>query len=366
MIKTFLRKKIYLIILLVMVVALGASRFISAEDNPGMQDSLAVSVTKAKLMDKPSLVPVPGSIEGLTSNIISSRFNGKVTNVLVEDGEYVHKGQVLFTIDMEELNNSLQVAQNSLRQAQAKYDKANADYARTEKLGSIGAISIQQLESARTNLLSAQADMASAQAQVNSAQKQVNDASVVSPVDGVVANKNVTAGQFVSAGTQLMTVEQMGEVYAVINVEQKYMGVLNREVPLDVKVDTYPDQIFKGLITVVNPVAGNENRMFRVKVKMNNTDNKLKPGMFVEVGLITGQPSKTLAVPRQAVLGKKGIQYVFTVEKGKAKRVRVETGAIIGDYIEIVSGVQGETRILTNALDKVKDGDTLTINEVDE
>lgn len=362
--REFLKKKKYLILLLVLILGIAANKFISAEDGPSLRDPLAVSVARARVQDKPSMVPVTGSIEGLTSNIISSRFNGKVTNVMVEDGQYVHKGQVLFIIDMEELNDSLQMAESSLSQLQAKYEKAYADYMRYEMLHSTGAISVQQLESARTTLLSAQSDVASASAQVNSARKKVSDATVVSPVDGVVANKNVTAGQFVSAGTQLMTVEQMGEVYAVINVEQKYIGLLNKETPLGVKVDAYPDDDFRGLISVVNPVAGNENRMFRVKVKMNNEGNKLKPGMFVEVGLVTGKPTSALTVPRQAVLGKKGVQYVFTVEDGKAKRVRVETGAIIGNFIEIISGIDDGTQVLINSLDKVKDGDALKVNEV--
>ena len=196
--REFLKKKKYLILLLVLILGIAANKFISAEDGPSLRDPLAVSVARARVQDKPSMVPVTGSIEGLTSNIISSRFNGKVTNVMVEDGQYVHKGQVLFIIDMEELNDSLQMAESSLSQLQAKYEKAYADYMRYEMLHSTGAISVQQLESARTTLLSAQSDVATASAQVNSARKKVSDATVVSPVDGVVANKTA---EFIQTAT---------------------------------------------------------------------------------------------------------------------------------------------------------------------
>ena len=104
-----------------------------------------------------------------------------------------------------------------------------------------------------------------------------------------------------------------------------------------ITVDTYPDKTFTGTVDVISPVAGKESRMFRVKVKVDNLDALLKPGRFVQVQLNLGTPQTVLSVPQKAVLGQKGVQYVFTVEDGKAKKVRVETGDIVSDRIEIVT-----------------------------
>ncbi|WP_033169560.1 efflux RND transporter periplasmic adaptor subunit [Selenomonas sp. ND2010] len=96
---------------------------------------------------------------------------------------------------------------------------------------------------------------------------------------------------------------------------------------------------------------------------MDNPDTLLKPGMFVQVQLNLGTPKTVLSVPQKAVLGQKGVQYVFTVEDGKAKKVRVETGDIVGDRIEIVAGAEEGMIVLTDNLDKLKDGNLVQLGE---
>lgn len=103
--------------------------------------------------------------------------------------------------------------------------------------------------------------------------------------------------------------------------------------------------------------------MFRVKVKVDNPEMLLKPGMFVQVQLNLGAPKMVLSVPQKAVLGQKGVQYVFTVEDGKAKKIRVEAGDIVGDRLEIVDGVSEGMTILTDNLDKLKDGNPVQLGE---
>ncbi|MCR5176245.1 MAG: biotin/lipoyl-binding protein [Anaerovibrio sp.] len=95
---------------------------------------LAVSTAVVKQMDKPLIMPLTGNVEGLTSSIISSRFSGQVTSVLVEDGQQVENGQALFVLDDVELQNSLRVAQNNVNQAKAKYDNVKNDYQRSQTL----------------------------------------------------------------------------------------------------------------------------------------------------------------------------------------------------------------------------------------
>lgn len=346
------------------ILAVAGWRMAGAEEEPGAEmQPLAVSTDSVSYIEKPSVMPLSGSVEGLTSSIISSRFSGQVTNVCVEDGQTVSKGQPLFVMDTVELRNALRVAQNSVNQARAKYANDCDEFGRYQILFDRGAYSRQQLETARTKMLASQADYDSAQANLSSAEKQVAEATVVSPVDGVIANKNLTNGQNVSAGNQLMTVEQLEAVHVVINVEQRDMAYLKMGDSVTVTVDAYPDKTFTGIVDVISPVAGKENRMFRVKVKVDNPEMLLKPGMFVQVQLNLGAPKMVLSVPQKAVLGQKGVQYVFTVEDGKAKKIRVEAGDIVGDRLEIVDGVSEGMTILTDNLDKLKDGNPVQLGE---
>lgn len=350
--------------LLLVVIGIIGWRLAGLEKEPAASPQpIALSTDTVKVMEKPATLPLLGNIEGLTSSIISSRFSGKVTKVIVEDGQTVSKGQMLFVMDTVELRNALRVAQNSVNQSAAKYANDQEEYQRYAVLFEKGAYSQQQFESARTKMLSSQADLDSARANLNSAEKQLAEATVVSPVDGVVANKNLTNGQNVSAGSQLMTVEQLDAVHVVVNVEQRDILYLKMGDLVTVTVDAYPDQEFRGAVDVISPVAGKESRMFRVKMRVDNSSQLLKPGMFVQVQLHIGLPQPVLSVSQKTVLGQKGGQYVFTAEDGHAKKMRVEVGNIIDDRIEITEGVTEGMVILSDNLDKIKDGDLLEIEE---
>lgn len=349
--------------LMLLVLLTMAWRIFGKEDEASMNMPLSVSRDTVKLTTKPSVKPLPGNVEGLTSAIISSRFSGHVTNVLVEDGQSVEAGQPLFVMDSVELRNNLRVAQNNVNQTRARYNNDEDEYERYASLYEKGACSRQQLESYHTKMLASQADYDSAEANLSSARKQVADATVVSPVSGVIANKNLTSGQNVSDGSQVMTVEELDAVHIVIQVEQRDMAYLHMGSSVNITVDTYPDKVFTGHVNVISPVAGKESRMFQVKIKVDNPGQLLKPGMFVQAQVKLGEPRQVLSVPIRSVLGQKGIQYVFTEENGKAKKVRVETGDIIGDRIEITKGASENMVILTDNLDMLKDGSPLQQGE---
>ncbi len=357
--------RVIMLTLLTVIIGIMVWRMIGGEENmeSSMSQPVAVSTDTVKSIEKLNKMPLSGTVEGLTSSIISSRFSGQVTDVMVEDGQSVSQGQPLFVLDTVELSNSMRVAQNNVNQTKARYENDMDEFLRYQTLFEKGACSRQQLETARTKMLAGKAEYDSAQANLSSAEKQVAEATVVSPINGVIANKNLTNGQNVSAGSQVMTVEQMDFVHVVINVEQRDLGYLNMGDSVEVTVDTYPDRNFIGTVNVVSPVAGKESRMFRVKVKVDNPDLLLKPGMFVQVQLNLGAPQQVLSVPRKAVLGQKGQQYIFTVEDGKARKIPVKTGDMIGDCIEITEGVTEGMAILMDNLDKLKDGDIVQTGE---
>lgn len=358
------KTRIMMLSLLIVVLLIMGWRLAGAEKEPTVRSQpVAVSTDTVKVIEKPAMMPFAGNVEGLTSSIISSRFSGKVTKVLIEDGQSVSKDQPLFLMDTVELDNAVRIAQNNVNQLAAKYANDQDEYQRYAMLFEQGAYSRQQFESARTKMLSSQAELDSAKANLSSAEKQLDEATVMSPVEGVVANKNLTNGQNVSAGNQLMTVEQLDAVHVVVSVEQRDMVYLKIGNRVHVIVDAYPGKEFIGTVDVISPVAGKESRMFRVKVRLDNPGQLLKPGMFVQVQLNLGLPKAVLSVPQRAVLGRKGLQYLFTVEAGHAKKIRVEAGDLIDDRIEIINGVEENMIIVTDNLDTIKDGDLLQFEE---
>ncbi|MDU2065584.1 MAG: efflux RND transporter periplasmic adaptor subunit [Sporomusaceae bacterium] len=328
-----------------------------------MNQPLAVTTSEARKIQKSNILPLTGTVEGITSAMISSRFAGKINQILVEDGQAVLKGTMLLQLDTVELANAVRIAQNNVRQTEASLNTAQADYERYRTLYTQNAVTKQQLETAEARLIASRSEVDNAYANLNNAQKQMEDGSIISPVTGVIANKAVTIGQVVSPGNALLTVEQIDQVYVVVNIEQKDIAVAKPGVPVTITVDAYPNQTFTGTIAIINPVAGSESRMFRVKIKADNPNQLLKPGMFAQIALIAGEPQAVLVVPRMAVIAQKGLNYVYVAVDGQAKKTLVEIGELIGEQIEIKAGLQAGMPVVVNNLDKIKAGDTLLVKE---
>jgi RND family efflux transporter MFP subunit len=321
---------------------------------------VSVTVEHVKPANKVPKIQLTGSLEGQTSVLISAKISGRIEQLLVEDGQPVKAGQALVRMESVELANQVRIGSSTVQKAKAAYDNALTDYKRYETLFSQNAVSKQLLDAKATTLAVAEADYGAAVASLSSAREQYGYANVTASVDGVVANRNMSIGQVVAAGQTLMTLEDISSIYAVVNVEQKHIGLLRQGQAAEVAVDAYPGRTFAGTVEVINPVAGSNTRTFRTKIKVPNTGGLLKPGMFAKAGIVTGGETTSLAVPQSALVQSKGLFYVFVLDGEKVKRKQVETGEILGDLIE-VKGIEAGSPIISSNVNKLKDGDTVLV-----
>lgn len=322
-----------------------------------------VKIAAAQYKDTIPKLMLNGSIEGKTSATISAKLAGRIEQVMVQDGQQVKAGDPLARLESTELVNSVRTAKDAVSKAQVTYDMAVRDYDRYQTLFEQGATSQQTLDSAEAKKRIAQADLSSAVNSQSNAEQQYGYGVITAPVDGVVANVTATVGQVVSPGAELMVVQDISQVYAVVNVEQKDLGLIKQGQPAEVTVDTYGDKVFAGTVEMINPEAGSTNRMFRTKVKIDNTDGALKSGMFSKIQLATGDAVQILSVPQAAIIQKQGIYYVFIVENDKVTRHQVEVGGTSGDSIEIKSGLQPGDKLAVTNVSQLKDGDVVKIVE---
>lgn len=331
---------------------------ISAEDNTQATAGTAISVKVAPVQytDSTPSLSFNGSLEGQTSAAISAKISGRITEVLVQEGQQVRAGDPLIRLETVELSNSARQASEAVRKAQITYDIAKNNYDRYHSLYQKGAISAQQLEDALGKFQIAEADLSSAAASQGNAEQQLANTVITAPVDGIVANKTATIGQVVSPGSSLLTVQNISQMYAVINVEQKNLGVVKEGQKAQVTIDAYPGKIFEGTVEVMNPEAESSSRMFRTKIKLDNTTHELKPGMFANIALLTGESVKVLTVPQSAVVQKQGQYYVFQVQDGKAVRKQIEVGQVTGSIIEVKAGLETGAQVIATSVNRLNDG----------
>ncbi|MCE5285534.1 MAG: efflux RND transporter periplasmic adaptor subunit [Pelosinus sp.] len=328
---------------------------------PVSDSAVSVKMVQAEYTNYVPMLLLNGSIEGKTTAAISAKIAGRIEAVLVEEGQKVRVGDPLVKLESAELANSLRAAKEAAAKAQINYDLARNDFNRYQTLNNQGAISQQQLDNATAKLKSAEADLASTTANLDSADKQYGNGTILAPVDGVVANKTATVGQVISPGAALMVVEDINQVFAVVNIEQKDLGRIKLGQQASVTVDAYEGKVFTGTIETINPEAGASSRMFRARVKLDNLDGALRAGMFAKVQLATGDSMQVLAVPQSAVIQKQGLYYIFTGENSKAVRHQVEIGEVTGETIQIKSGLQPGEQVIISSVNQLKDGQTVKV-----
>jgi len=324
---------------------------------------VGVSTTTAQYVTTVPTLKLSGSIEGKTSATISAKLAGRIQEVLVKQGQHVNAGEVLARLESGELSNSVRTAQQTVTKDQIACDLAQENYERYKILYSQNAISQQSLDGYYATLRTAQAELSSAIASQSSAQEQYQYGIITAPVDGVVANVTATVGQVVSAGTSLMAVQDISEVYAVINIEQKDLGKVTLGQTAEITVDTYAPKAFTGILDTINPEAGSSNRMFSSKIKIDNAQGLLKSGMFIKAQLATGNPVQVLVVPQSAVMQKQGLYYAFTIDNNKAVRHQIEIGDVTGESIQIKSGLEPGIEVITSNINKLKDGELIRVEK---
>lgn len=302
-----------------------------------------------------------GSIEAREEALICGKVSGRVSDVLVKNGDAVRKGSPVVQLETSDYQSALESSRGMLKKAEAQLASARTTYDRTLVLQKEGAASIKDLEDADNALKAAEGDFAAANAAVTSASDALHNTTIATPISGVVANRNVTLGQGAEAGLPLMTVEDLTSVYAVINVDQKQLGqFVKTGTRAKVSVDGF-SETFQGSVESINPAAASGARLFETRITVPNPKKLLRPGMYARVFLINEVQEKVLAVPQTSLVSQEGLYFVYLFEQGKVKRQEVKIGDVIGQMVEIKSGLKPGQEITVSNVNKLKDGERVKV-----
>lgn len=337
------------------LVAVGIMRFRAPV--PTQSRIQSVRVQAAGQVTKENILEVSGSIEAIQNAAVSAKTAGRVSEIAVENGTRVAAGEVLVRVEDTDYINQLAASQAVLDKAQTNLASLTRDYERGQTLFKAGAISQKAMDDLEDGLKAARADVAAAEASVANAEEALAGTLIKAPISGLVANRSIKLGQMLAAGTPVLLVEDLSEVNIVVKIGQKDLDHIKTGLDCSVCVDTYPDQKFTGKVVVINPVAEAGSRVFECKVKVENPNEMLKPGMFARVSIKIGDDQQVLAVPLEALSSTQGLYYVFIPDGDVVKQQKVEIGALMGNMVEIKSGLVNGQLIVVSNVNKLKDGD---------
>lgn len=281
---------------------------------------------------------------------VKSELSGRIAEVLFIEGSIVKKGDTLIRFEDAEYKASLQIAEG-------EFDHAKANFERIFKLHEQKAASNKQLdeESARLKM---------AEGKYFQAKANMEKSCIKAPFDGVMGIMNISSGAFVQAGTELVTIVDNSSVKATFKIPEKNIHDVGPGQVVEVKVSAFKDQIFTGVVEAVDAKVEQESHSVQVKGVIPNPDNLLRDGLFANVSLIVGEKGNAMTVDESSVDRIGEIEYVWVVERGRAEKRRVLTGARENGQIEIIAGLQPGQIVVTSGQIKLSDGARVKISNM--
>lgn len=279
-------------------------------------------VASARLVDDINAV---GSIRSNESVVIRPEVSGRIVKLNFGDGQQVRKGQLLIAFDST-------VNQAEVQQAKAELGIARANYERTADLARQKFMSDRARDESLANVHVLEAKLALAEARLSKLQ-------IRAPFSGIVGIRNVSIGDYVKDGTDLVNLEDISSVKVDFRVPEKYADVVHKGQAIEVLVDALPGKPFRAKVDAVDPQVDSSGRSALLRGRIDNPEGRLKPGMFARVRLILAERENALVVPEESIVPQGGKVTVWKIVDGNAVRTEVKTGLRRAAKVEITQGL---------------------------
>lgn len=329
--------------------------------------------------------PIPVKVEKVKRGILSRGLNykgtvlpwqranigpdtaGRIDRIYKKPGDIVSKDALLAELDTTTLKLQANQAEAALAVARAAYKDALLNHERLQKLYEKNAISQMQLEKAALALEAADTQQKSAEAGLNSVKHMLNMSYMRAPFAGIITSKNMEEGDMINpmmgssmGNSGVLTLMDLKKVKITLDVPTEDIEKINIGQKCMVKVDTYPDEIFEGEIYSRNLAADTISKTFKVEVKVDNPDIKIKAGVFAEVKIEISSKANVPMLPISALIEQDNNAYVVLYNEGIAKYKNIKVGQRNNESFEILEGLQEGEQVVVEGNYDLKEGTLIT------
>ncbi len=283
-----------------------------------------------------------GQIEAVQSVELRPEVEGRIAQILVREGTEVAQGAPLFKVDDAELKAEV-------ARAEAERDLARQSLTRTQEL-------LGQKASSQSELERAEATARGSAAQLELLNLRLRRTLVRAPFAGVVGQRFVSLGDYVTTDTRLLTLQTVSPQRAAFQVPERHAEELKRGQRVVFRVAALRGKEFSGRVDFVDPIVQLPGRTITVKAVTPNTRRELQAGMFIEARLATAVRPNSVVIPEDAVLPLQGATFVWVVVDGKATRRAVELGVRTQGFVEARSGVEAGEQVVVGGQERLSEG----------
>lgn len=317
----------------------------------------AVTTVVAKQTTWPTTLSVVGTMEAVHGVTVSADLPGTVTKINFDSGRAVQEGEVLVELDTRQ-------ERAQLAAMEAQHDLAKINYARYNQLANEGVISRQDYDKAMAEQKQTEANVAEIRA-------TIDRKTIRAPFSGVLGIRQINLGQYLSAGSPIVSLQSLNPIYVNFNVPQQVLSQVKLGESVHLSTDNLAGLTFSGRVNAVNSVVDETTRNIQVQATVSNPGGKLRPGMFTQVEVGVGANRSLVPLPASAINYAPFGNSVFIVSElkgpdGKAYRgvrqqfVKVEGAR--GDQVGVVSGLNPGDEIVTSGVFKLRNGAAVAVN----
>ncbi|MGL5544303.1 MAG: efflux RND transporter periplasmic adaptor subunit [Cetobacterium sp.] len=276
-----------------------------------------------------------GVTEPLNEVKTVTKTGGTVKKINFKNGDKVQKGQIILTLEDQEVQSAYLRAEATYISNKADFEIKEKNYIKFKQLYEKQLISEDEYLVKRSNHLSAESSLKNSEATYLAAKKDYEDLVVKAKLTGVVTDLNLKLYEKVAANTDIVTVVDDSKILVRTGVSVHEINELSVGNKAEVDLEGVQNNYF-GNVYEINPVANKDNKKYQIKVEIDNKEGYIKKGMYSKVSVQTGAKEGYL-VPKNAIVIKELYSYIFIIEDGEAKRIKVDRGYSNGDKQEILS-----------------------------
>ena len=338
-------------------------------------------------------LPVTGTLMADEDAEVAAETGGRVVAAPVERGSAVGEGAPLIELARNEAEASLSEAEANVAQiearlalqagggfdpervpevaaARASKELAETEFDRIKTLLADRVVSQAEFDQKRTQVEAARNQYqvarnnaaqlyrqhAGASARLSLARKALADTVVRAPFAGLVVERKVSVGDYVTRGTKVATVVRIQPLRVELTVPERFLSSVKPGQPVRITVDAYPGRVFDGQVKFVSPALRADQRALTIEAVVSNADGMLRPGIFVSAVLEGAVREQALFVPRAALRTEAGINRLFVLRGDRVEERVVKVGQASGELVEIRDGVSGGERVAVSGLSGLADG----------
>jgi membrane fusion protein (multidrug efflux system) len=317
-----------------------------------------VTASEARMQTWESLLTSVGSLEAVQGVMVTAELPGKVVRISFEPGSLATAGDILVS-----QNTTSETAQ--LKAAEASLTLAKIDLDRKAALLSKNTISQAEFDNA-------DAQYKQAEAQVDNIRSIISKKTIKAPFDGRIGIRLVNLGQNLKEGEAIVSLQTIDPIFVNFSLPQQHLAQIQPGLTVRVTADAFPGRVIEGKITAINPQVDTATRNIQLQATVTNSEERLRPGMFVNVSLVLPVQQNVLAIPATSVLYAPYSDSVFIVdqkeetEKGPpgniVRQQFVRLGEKRGDFVAIVSGLEEGQTVVSTGVFKLRNGQSVVVN----